>query len=91
MHDGNLLLSFLNFIPCRFPFPFIQIARHAILKKKGMIRNFNLLIGLEEFSELLFRSLVYFKLYYLHILGIKINTTENFHLYSLKYSQNYSN
>lgn len=44
-----------------------------------MTGDFTLLIELEEFSESLYRPLVYPKLYYLHSLGVKINITENFH------------
>lgn len=84
--------AFSILFPLVFHFPLCGLPVIPLYKVQIlMIRNFTLLIELEEFSESLYRRLVYFKLYYLHSLGVKINITENFHPCLWIYSYNYSN
>ena len=77
MHDGNLLLSFLNIIPSILPLSIMQTARHAALQRSNN-KKFYLLIGLEDFSGSSLNH-YYISSYIIHIpLGMKINLSECF-------------
>lgn len=86
VHDGNLLLIFLNFIPSRCLLSFMWTSRHAILQSTNLNDKkvyFDNYIG--RIFRIIIQTIWCILLCYLHILGVKVNITE-FPPYLLIYS-----